>query len=76
MEGWKVCVSVCVCVCVTWDVIVVMDTTAQTYLPVACQTSGAAAEAAADRKTATFAPLTFVHRNNNMIFIRRTDKPL
>jgi len=31
---------------------------AQSYLPVTSQTSGAAAEAAADRKTAKYAPLT------------------
>jgi len=31
---------------------------AQSYLPVTSQTSGAAAEAAADKKTAKYAPLT------------------
>jgi len=31
---------------------------AQSYLPMTSQTSGAAAEAAADRKTAKYAPLT------------------
>jgi len=43
--------------CVTWDA-TVTDTMAQSYLPVTSQTSGAAAEAAADRKTANYAPLT------------------
>ena len=43
--------------CVTWDV-TVTDTMAQSYLPVTFQTSGPAAEAAADRKTAKYAPLT------------------
>ena len=41
----------------TWDV-TVTDTMAQSYLPVTSQTSGAAAEAAADRKTMKYAPLT------------------
>ena len=43
--------------CVTWDV-TVTDTLAQSYLPMTSQTTGAAAEAAADRKTAKYAPLT------------------
>ena len=43
--------------CVTWHV-TVTDTMAQSYLPVTSQTSGAAAEATADRKTAKYAPLT------------------
>ena len=34
------------------------DTLAQSYLPMTSQTTGAAAEAAADRKTAKYAPLT------------------
>ena len=46
--------------CVTWDV-TVTDTMAQSYLPLTSQTSGAAAEAAADRKTAKYAPLTQRH---------------
>ena len=45
--------------CVTWDV-TVTDTLAQSYLPMTSQTTGAAAEAAADRKTAKYAPLTVV----------------
>jgi len=43
--------------CVTWDVMVT-DTMAQSYLPVTSQTSGAAAEAAVNRKTAKYAPVT------------------
>ena len=42
---------------VTWDV-TVTDTIAQFYLPVTSQTSGAAAQAAADRMTAKYDPLT------------------
>jgi len=42
---------------VTWDV-TVTDTMAQSYLPMTSQTSGAATEAAADRKTTKYAPLT------------------
>ena len=38
--------------------VTVTDTMAQSYLPVTSQTSGAAAEAAADRKTVKYAPLT------------------
>jgi len=34
---------------------------AQSYLPLTSQTSGAAAEAAADRKTAKYVPLTQPH---------------
>jgi len=43
--------------CVTWDV-TVTDTMAQSYLPVTSQTSGAAAEVVANRKTAKYAQLT------------------
>jgi len=43
--------------CVTWDV-TVTDTMAQSYLPPTSQTSGAAAEAVADRKTAKYASMT------------------
>ena len=38
--------------------VTVSDTLAQSYLPMTSQTTGAAAEAAADRKTAKYAPLT------------------
>jgi len=45
--------------------VTVTYTMAQSYLPVTSQTSGAVAEAAADRKTAKYAPLIdtgiFVH---------------
>jgi len=43
--------------CATWYV-TVTDTLAQYYLPLTSQMSGATAEAAADRKTAKYAPLT------------------
>jgi len=49
--------------CVTWDV-TVTDMMAQSYLAVTSQTSGAAAEAAADRKAAQVCPIDtsiFVH---------------
>ena len=39
-------------------IIIVTDTSAQSYLPMTSQTTGAAAEAATDRKTAKYALLT------------------
>ena len=39
--------------------VTVSDTLAQSYLPMTSQTTGAAAEAAADRKTVKYASLQF-----------------
>ena len=43
--------------CVTWDVTVI-DTLARSYVPATSQIPGAAAEAAADRKTSKYATLS------------------